>query len=482
MADVRTFRAASMREALDLVREELGADAVILHTRQVARRRFLPWRKPLDEVEITASLTFESAPREERTPRKRQQATASQANAPKPSATKPTSRGPAVRSAGAGSVGSRLDLTSEPTETLEDLLSRSATIARIAASRAPQTPNRRTTKDATPADSNEPRRPFEAEPAGRLNRFTGRPIGINPTSADEADPTAALSRRLDSIQQMLHDLGRANHARQDQVPPELFQVYTELIDAEVEDDVARDLIYKLKRNATPAQLGDADAARALLTALVESEIRCREPIAAKPGRRRVVALVGATGVGKTTTIAKLAANFRLRSGVKLGLVTVDTYRVAAVEQLRTYAEIIDLPMKVVTNPLEMRRALDELAGLDLVLIDTAGRSPKDELQIQELKSLLAEAHVDEVHLVLSMTSSRQSLEAAADKFQAAGTTAVILTKLDEASGMGAILSLARRVELPISYLTAGQAVPDDIEPAHPRRIARMILGQERAVR
>ncbi len=303
------------------------------------------------------------------------------------------------------------------------------------------------------------------------------------SAAEEADPTAALSRRLDTIQKMLHDLGRANQIpRSDQVPAELFQVYTELIDAEVEDDVARDLIYKLKRTASPAQLIDANAARSLLTALVESELRCCEPIVPKSGRRRVVALVGATGVGKTTTIAKLAANFRLRTGIKLGLVTVDTYRVAAVEQLRTYAEIIDLPMKVVTNPLEMRRALDELAGLDLVLIDTAGRSPKDELQIQELKSLLAEAHVDEVHLVLSMTSSRQSLEAAAEKFKAAGTTAVILTKLDEASGMGAVLSLARRVDLPISYLTTGQAVPDDIEPAHPRRIARLVLGQERAVR
>jgi flagellar biosynthesis protein FlhF len=308
-------------------------------------------------------------------------------------------------------------------------------------------------------------------------------MGVSGALTQETDPTAALSRRLDAIQKMLHDLGRANQLpRGDQVPPELFQVYAELIDAEVEDDVARDLICKLKRTASPAQLTDAGSARSLLTALVESEVRCCEPIAPKSGRRRVVALVGATGVGKTTTIAKLAANFRLRSGIKLGLVTVDTYRVAAVEQLRTYAEIIDLPMKVVTNPLEMRRALDELAGLDLVLIDTAGRSPKDELQIQELKSLLAEAHVDEVHLVLSMTSSRQSLEAAAEKFSAAGTTAVILTKLDEASGMGAVLSLARRVGLPISYLTAGQAVPDDIEPAHPRRIARLVLGQERASR
>jgi flagellar biosynthesis protein FlhF len=202
----------------------------------------------------------------------------------------------------------------------------------------------------------------------------------------------------------------------------------------------------------------------------------------RPGRRKVIALVGATGVGKTTTIAKLAANFRLRSGIKMGLVTVDTFRVAAVEQLRTYAEIIELPMKVVTNPLEMRRALDELAGLDLVLIDTAGRSPKDDLQIQELKSLLAEAHVDEVHLVLSLTSNPRMLELSAAKFATAGTTAMILTKLDEASGMGALLSVARRIDLPISYLTAGQAVPDDIEPAHPRRIARLILGQERVAK
>ncbi len=117
----------------------------------------------------------------------------------------------------------------------------------------------------------------------------------------------------------------------------------------------------------------------------------------------MVALVGPTGVGKTTTIAKLAANFRLRDGIRMGLVTVDTYRIAAVEQLRTYAEIIDLPMKVVTSPREMRRALEELQGLDLILIDTAGRSPRDELKIQELKSLLNEAQVDEVHLVLSLT-------------------------------------------------------------------------------
>ena len=244
-------------------------------------------------------------------------------------------------------------------------------------------------------------------------------------------------------------------------------------------NIARDLVGRLKTECTPAQLEDPAALKAFLTALVEQKISVGGPIGLTPGKRKVVALIGATGVGKTTTIAKLAANFRLRNQVKMGLVTVDTYRIAAVEQLRTYAEIIDLPMKVVTNPLEMRRALDELVGLDLVLIDTAGRSPRDELQIQELKRLLVEARVDEVHLVLSLTSSLRSLLASAEKFASANATSLILTKLDEAAGLGNLLALAEEVPLPISYLTTGQDVPNDIEPARADRIARLILGTDK---
>jgi flagellar biosynthesis protein FlhF len=279
---------------------------------------------------------------------------------------------------------------------------------------------------------------------------------------------------------LLENLGRIKHrSNGEEIPSELFQLYTELIDAEVDDDLARELIFRLKRNVTSNQLNDHDAVKTSLAGMVQSEIRCSQPISVVEGKRKVVALVGATGVGKTTTIAKLAANFRLRDGIKMGLVTVDTYRIAAVEQLRIYAEIIDLPMKVVTNPLEMRRALDELVGLDLVLIDTAGRSPRDDLQIQELKRLLVEANVDEVHLVLSMTSSMRTLEATAEKFSAANTTSLIATKLDEAASMGTLLSLARKIPLPISYLTTGQDVPDDIEPALPERIARLVLGEDK---
>ena len=163
----------------------------------------------------------------------------------------------------------------------------------------------------------------------------------------------------------------------------------------------------------------------------------------------------------------------------MGLVTVDTYRIAAVEQLRTYAEIIDLPMKVVTTPMEMRRALDELSDMDLVLIDTAGRSPRDELQIGELKSLLADAEVDEVHLVLSVTANLDHLVSTVNHFSTVGTSSLVLTKLDETHELGVMLNLARRVNLPISYLTTGQDVPDDIEPADAQRMARLVLGQDR---
>jgi flagellar biosynthesis protein FlhF len=211
---------------------------------------------------------------------------------------------------------------------------------------------------------------------------------------------------------------------------------------------------------------------------VEAEIRAGGPIQLTPGRRRVVALVGQTGVGKTTTIAKLAANFRLRDKRKVGLITVDTYRIAAVEQLRTYAEIIDLPMQVVSTPREMRQAVERMTDLDLVLLDTAGRSPRDEVRIQELKVFLAEAGADEVHLVLSAVAGATALCRTAEHFAAAGTTALLLTKLDEAGTLGHLLPLFRSCPLPLSYLTDGQVVPDDISPARPDRVARCILGMK----
>ena len=189
------------------------------------------------------------------------------------------------------------------------------------------------------------------------------------------------------------------------------------------------------------------------------------PIRAVAGTRRVVALVGPTGVGKTTTVAKLAANFKLAHGVRVGLVTVDTYRIAAVEQLKTYAEIIDLPLAVVNDPAEMRRAIDELGAVDLVFIDTAGRSPRDEVKIRELADFLAQARPDEVHLVLSAVAGQRQPAIGRRAVRAGPGRSADPDQARRGGRPGRDPRRAGPGQPPVSYLTTGQAVPDDIEPA-----------------
>jgi flagellar biosynthesis protein FlhF len=260
-----------------------------------------------------------------------------------------------------------------------------------------------------------------------------------------------------------------------EIPQSLFRVYTDLVEADIEEEIARDLIARLRGIATLGELEDGHHIDQRLRDLVRSWIQPHGPIAISPDRQRVVALVGPTGVGKTTTIAKLAANFRLRDRHRVGLITVDTYRIAAVDQLRTYADIIDLPMEVVATQREMREAISRLSEMDLILMDTAGRSPRDEVRIQELKMLLQEAKPDDVHLVLSSTSSARALVRTAQKFGDVGTTALLITKLDEATGLGNLIPLVQESDLPLSYLTNGQSVPDDIQITDPTRLTEWIL-------
>jgi flagellar biosynthesis protein FlhF len=288
-----------------------------------------------------------------------------------------------------------------------------------------------------------------------------------------------VAGQIDELHAMVEKLcQRASTAPMHDLPEALFEVFTDLIEAEVDESIARQWIDEVRAHGEPHGLADSLLVKTRIGALLEDEIKVTGPIEIDANRCRVVALVGPTGVGKTTTIAKLAANYRLREKRRVGLITVDTYRVAAVEQLRTYADIIDLPMEVVATPREMREAVARMSHLDLVLMDTAGRSPRDEVRIQELKSMLAEAEPDDVHLVLSSTAGAKSLIATAERFADVGTTAVLLTKLDEASSLGHLVSLVRECRLPMSYLTDGQNVPDDIQVAQRGRVASMLLGME----
>jgi flagellar biosynthesis protein FlhF len=198
-------------------------------------------------------------------------------------------------------------------------------------------------------------------------------------------------------------------------------------------------------------------------------------ITVRPAYCKVVALIGPTGVGKTTTVAKLAANFALKEKFRVALVTADTYRIAAVEQLKTYADLIGIPIDVVYTPQEMRSALYRHQDKQLVLIDTAGRSPSNQPQLAELEALLAVDDNIEKHLVLSATTKFTDCLEAVQRFQPSKPQKYLFTKLDEASNLGTLFNLMFHAPKTLSYITTGQNVPDDIELADPNRLTTLML-------
>jgi flagellar biosynthesis protein FlhF len=327
------------------------------------------------------------------------------------------------------------------------------------------------------------RLPDASAPSPGLGDAAGAPLNREAQAPPPPSPSVLQSHfgeQLSRLHAMVEDLsrqGRIDHLLPD-LPSELVPTYAQLIEADVPEVIASKLVRNVAESLGPAELHRPELVRSALCEAVELCIPIASPIRVVEGVRRVVALVGPTGVGKTTTVAKLAANFKLAQGVRVGLITVDTYRIAAVEQLRTYAEIIDLPLAVVNEPGEMKRALDDLGPVDLVFIDTAGRSPRDEVRIRELADFLTAARPDEIHLVLSAVAGPRSLRAAVERFARVRADRLILTKLDEADGLGGVLAVLGQADRPISYMTTGQAVPDDIEPADRKRMAGLILGQE----
>lgn len=288
----------------------------------------------------------------------------------------------------------------------------------------------------------------------------------------------AIRNEIETVKVLIRDLSRQVRTGVcPDLPDELFEHYNKLIQSQVADEIARDLLTRIRESIRPEHFGQADFVREKLAELLEKLIPTAGPIVkTKPNGPHIVALVGPTGVGKTTTIAKLAATLKLRERRRVALITLDTYRIAAVEQLRRYADILGAPLKVVGTPEDMKDAISALSDHDFILIDTAGRSPNDTLKLNELKGFLAAAGVDETHLVLSSTASEGCVELAIEKFGEVKFDKLIFTKLDEAAHVGVLLNVIRKVNKSLSYVTTGQDVPDDIEVGRGRRLAQLILG------
>jgi len=192
-------------------------------------------------------------------------------------------------------------------------------------------------------------------------------------------------------------------------------------------------------------------------------------------KRRRMAFIGPTGVGKTTTLAKIAANYLATQSKSIALITIDTYRIAAVEQLKVYGEIMHLPVEVVLNPQQLRDALEKHSDKELILIDTAGRSPLDALSIEEIRSFFTEDLDIENHLVLSATTRDSELLETLKTFSLFSPQSTIFTKIDECSNLGVLLNTQIHNNSPLSYITNGQRVPEDILEADKRYVAQLII-------
>ncbi|UCE60321.1 MAG: flagellar biosynthesis protein FlhF [Phycisphaerales bacterium] len=325
--------------------------------------------------------------------------------------------------------------------------------------------------------------PVARIPAG-VERADGAAQAMSPAVPTVSSPAISdnVLSEVGSIKSLVEDLVcEARRSRARDVPEELFETYQSLIKNEVAEQIAGEVVTRIHRSLSPAQLRDSRTVRSSLAQLLESMLPTAGPIRTdSKGGPCIVALIGPTGVGKTTTTAKLAANFRLRENLGVGLITIDTYRIAAAQQLRTYAEIIDVPLAVANSPQQLKQAAARMQDKDVVLIDTAGRSQRDAVKNKELRSFFDQVKPDQVHLVLSGTVSQAVLNETIERFREFSVDSVILTKLDEAIGFGVILNCLEKAKMGLSYVTAGQDVPDDIEVGESRRLAELILQDQPA--
>ncbi len=247
-------------------------------------------------------------------------------------------------------------------------------------------------------------------------------------------------------------------------------LYKRLVDAEIRPEVAEDLVRSIKNSK---EAPDSEIEKKFVSVLGE-HFPVSGPIRQKEDGPVVVAFVGPTGSGKTTTLAKLAAHCSLDKKMAVSIVTADTYRIAAIEQIRTFADIVNIGLQVVFSPDEAVGALEACENDDIVFVDTAGRSQKNAQHIRELEEMLEALKPDETHLVLSATTKDSDLTDVLRRYKNTGVNRLLFTKLDETTRLGNVFNAVSRSGIAVSYFTMGQSVPDDIELARPGRFVQRL--------
>lgn len=447
---VKRYLVNTVSEALPLIRNELGSDAVILSTKDIKIGGFMGmFRKR--RTEVVAAVEAET----------------SKPNKPRPTQQKPSMNTPQRPAASAAAA---YGAAYEPN-------SRSAAATAVL--------------DPLEASHAAERAAFVLQQAASLDKQVQEHIRaeapIIPTTAPEASPipTAAGTAPRNELEHLLtteiRDMKEwiMKLSRQKAVDSQSTALRS-LCERLEEQEVAAEWIDKLRDamdELPEAQDGFEDASIVWQRAseIMTGWLTPYEHVGIGSSERNIY-FVGPTGVGKTTTIAKLAAEQTLKAGKKVGFITSDTYRIAAVDQLRTYANILNVPMEVVFSPNEVPRAFSRLEDKDLILMDTAGRNYRSELHVSEVNSMLNAQEPGTVFLVMSLTGRTSDMRIIAERFIPYGIRQVIFTKLDETTVYGTILNLMLEYGLQVAYVTSGQTVPDDISPFRAEEYVATLLG------
>lgn len=456
---IKVYKAASMKEAMEQVKAELGADAVILHTKKYREGGILGIGAR-EVVEVTAAL--EDAPAEKKSGgRKRVDIVSAPGKESVPPVT-PAQTSQALRQYRQAQPAAQAEDAGEGTlkaarQAAEEKRAAKQRFDALVESLAQQ---KNTNPHIIKADA-----PQEQPAAPRQGGTDGSAM-----QTEDAEKIKSLEAELSQMKSLL-----AQVMAKDQ-PDGVRTLQMALKEQEVDAGILKELAGSAAAGETLLDSLTPEA-HDVLEKFLSAHVKFSDGIRLNPHGVRIVALIGATGVGKTTTLAKIAARFVLEQGIDAALITADTYRISAVEQLKTYSDIIGLPLEIVYSPQELQTALHKFRQKDLVLIDTAGRSQHNEFQMKELVDFLAANPHIERHLVMSATTKDRDAADILEKFSVCAPDRVIFTKTDETASVGMLLNLLYGKELALSFLTNGQSVPDDIVPATPAALADVLLRE-----
>jgi len=311
------------------------------------------------------------------------------------------------------------------------------------------------------------------------------PRGNAPEASDRRKPmqktqSPDLEKKYETIKADIDDLKHqlGSFMKSGEVQPaagltgDWAKLYKKLVLAEVSSEVAQQFVERI--NSGP-DAGAGDVVQRFVNEL-NSCFLVKDTARKKHGRHpKVVMFVGPTGSGKTTTLAKLAAQQALAGKASVSIITADTYRIAAIEQIRAFAEIMNMPLHIVFSPKEADEALASCESSDVVFVDTAGRSQKSAEHMEELFSFIKRIVPDEIHCVLSAGTKVSDLLYTIEKYKQLGANRLLFTKLDETMKLGNVFTAVIQSKVPFSYFTFGQRVPDDIEPAQPHRLVTRLF-------